>query len=466
MKVKLFIDRMDELAALEREYAADRSSLVVLYGRRRVGKTALITEFIKDKDALYYLVTEEAESQNRNSFREIAADYIGNPLLKKAEVEDWDTIFEAILAQPAQRKRVIVIDEFQYLGKSNAAFPSVFQRIWDTRLKDAGVMVILCGSLITMMESQTLNYASPLYGRRTAQIKLKQIPFRYYQGFFPGLSRRELVERYSVTGGVPKYIELFDGQGDIYEAIRETVLTPSGFLYEEPTFLLQHEVSDIGNYFSIIKAIAAGNHKPNRIATVLETPQTNLPKYFKTLIDLDILEREVPATEENPEKSKKSEYKIRDNFLRFWFRFVFPNRSYIESGNATLVMRKLRNNFIDAHVAYVYEDICRQEIWNLSAGGHVWPCAFERVGRWWDSQNNEIDLAATDLEGKNLLLGECKFWAGPVGVNVLTALEEKTKLVGWEAKDRKVWYTLFSINGFTPELQELAAGRDDLKLFQ
>lgn len=464
--MKLFIDRIEELAALEQEFMADRSSLVVLYGRRRVGKTALISEFIKGKNALYYLVTEETESQNRSSFREIAADYIGNPLLKKAEVANWDTIFEAILAQPTPKKRVIVIDEFQYLGKSNAAFPSVFQRIWDTRLKDAGVIVILCGSLITMMESQTLNYASPLYGRRTAQIKLKQIPFRYYQGFFQNLSRRELVERYSVTGGVPKYIELFDSQSDVYEAIRDTVLTPSGFLYEEPTFLLQHEVSDIGNYFSIIKAIAAGNQKPNRIATVLETPQTNLPKYFKRLIDLDILEREVPVTEENPKKSKKSQYKIRDNFLRFWFRFVFPNRSYIESGNATLVMRKLKTNFIDAHVAYVYEDICRQEIWDLSAEGNVWPCAFERVGRWWDSQNNEIDLVATDSDGGNLLLGECKFWTGPVGVNVLTSLIEKTKLVGWETKNRKVWYVLFSISGFTPELQKLESERDDLRLIQ
>ena len=167
-------------------------------------------------------------------------------------------------------------------------------------------MVILCGSLITMMESQTLSYSSPLYGRRTAQIKLRQIPFRYYSDFFPGHSRRELVERYSVTGGVPKYIELFEDQEDILKAIEENVLNPSGFLYEEPAFLLQHEVSDIGNYFSIIKTIAADNHRASKIASALEIPQTSLPKYLKTLIDLDILEREVPVTEPNPEKSKKS----------------------------------------------------------------------------------------------------------------------------------------------------------------
>ena len=462
--MKQFIDRTDELAALEREYASPRSSLVVLYGRRRVGKTALISEFIREKNALYYLVTEEAESQNRNSFREMAAEHIGNPLLGQAARADWPDIFAALLALPTQRKQVIVIDEFQYLGKSNSAFPSIFQRLWDTQLKDANVMVILCGSLITMMESQALNYSSPLYGRRTAQIKLKQVPFRYYKDFFPGRSRRELVERYSITGGVPKYIELLKDQEDIYDAVRETVLTPSGFLYEEPEFLLQNEVSDIGSYFSIIKAIAAGNQKASKIATVLETPQTNLPRYFKTLIDLDILDREVPVTEVNPEKSKKSLYKICDNFLRFWFRFVYPNRSYIESGNTALVMRKLRKNFVDAHVAFVYEDICRQAVWDLSAEDQ-WPCIFERVGRWWD-QNNEIDVVATEDEGGNILFGECKFWDGLVGINVLTALEKKAKLVDWKKEHRREWFVLFSIGGFTDELQALATEREDILLLE
>lgn len=456
-----FIDRNDEFAVLEKEYAASRSSLVILYGRRRVGKTALISEFIKNKHALYYLATEESEAQNKSSFREVAADYTGNPLLGQATNATWKDIFQAILAQPSQQKKVIVIDEFQYFGKSNQAFPSIFQKIWDTMLKDANIMVILCGSLITMMESQTLSYSSPLYGRRTAQIKLRQIPFRYYSDFFPGHSRRELVERYSVTGGVPKYIELFEDQEDILKAIEENVLNPSGFLYEEPAFLLQHEVSDIGNYFSIIKTIAAGNHRASKIASALEIPQTSLPKYLKTLIDLDILEREVPVTESNPEKSKKSFYKIRDNFLQFWFRFIYPNRSYIESGNQSIVMSKLKKNFIDNHVSFVYEEMCRQEIWNLA---DVWPYTFDKVGRWWDSRNNEIDVMATDSEGGNLLVGECKFWEGPVGINVLKSLEEKAEMVEWNKNNRHIWYVLFSINGFTSELEELANQRDDIVL--
>ena len=333
-----FIDREDEIRTLENEYARKGSALVILYGRRRVGKTTLISEFIKDKPALFFLASEESEAQNRSEFKDRAAEFINNDLLRDAKVSSWDTIFKAIMQTDFEAKPMIVIDEFQYIGKSNPAFPSVFQRIWEEQLKDKPVMVILCGSLISMMESQTLSYNSPLYGRRTAQMKLKQIPFRYYRQFFPDKSENELVEMYAVTGGVPKYIESFADVGDIYEGISENILNPSGYLYDEPQFLLQQEVSEVGSYLSIIQAIAAGNSKLSAIATLLEVKSTSLTKYLKTLIDLDILEREVPVTEDNPEKSKKGLYKIKDNYLRFWFAFVYSNLSFIESGNSRIVM--------------------------------------------------------------------------------------------------------------------------------
>ena len=257
-----FIDREMEMDTLQREYERNGSALVILYGRRRVGKTTLISEFIKDKNALFFLASEESEAQNRLAFKDKAAEFIDSDLLRAAEVKNWDVIFKTIMDTPFQKKPVIVIDEFQYIGRSNPAFPSVFQRIWEEILKDRQVMVILCGSLISMMRSQTLAYDSPLYGRRTAQIKLTQIPFRYYTEFFPHRSRQELIEMYAVTGGVPKYIELFSESKDIYAAIRSNVLNRSGYLYDEPNFLLRQEVSEVGSYFSVIKAIAAGNHKP------------------------------------------------------------------------------------------------------------------------------------------------------------------------------------------------------------
>lgn len=457
-----FVDREEELETLQHEYERDGSALVILYGRRRVGKTTLISEFIKDKNALFFLASEESEAQNRNAFREKAADFIGSDLLRGAEVKSWDVLFKAIMDADFPRKPVLVLDEFQYLGKANPAFPSIFQRIWEEILKDKPVMVILCGSLISMMESQTLAYGSPLYGRRTAQIRLKQIPFAYYHEFFPDKSRRELIEMYAITGGVPKYIELFSERGDLYTAIGRCVLNRSGYLYDEPYFLLQQEVSEVGSYFSIIRAIAAGNTKLSAISALLEVKATSLTKYLKTLIDLDILEREVPIMEENPEKSKKGLYKIKDNYLRFWFAFVYPNMSFIESGHRAIVMDKIRKSLVKNHIAFVYEDVCRERMWELNAED-AWPFHFAKLGRWWDARD-EIDIAGLDPDGKNLILGECKYWTEPVGVSVLRELEAKSAFVAWEREKRKTWYVLFSASGFTEELKALAQSSENVML--
>ena len=460
--MKQFVDREQELDTLQSEYARDGSSLVVLYGRRRVGKTTLISQFIRDKNALFFLASEESEAQNRNAFKDKVAAFLGSDLLQQAEVRSWDVLFQAIVDAPHTAKPVIILDEFQYLGKSNPAFPSIFQRIWEEILKDKPVMVILCGSLIPMMESQTLAYGSPLYGRRTAQIRLKQIPFAYYHQFFPQASRKEQIERYAITGGVPKYIELFSDDTDLYSAIEKRVLNRSGYLYDEPHFLLQQEVTEVGSYFSIIRAIAAGNRKLSAIASVLEVKATGLTKYLKTLIDLDILEREVPITEENPEKSKKGLYRIKDNYLRFWFAFVYPNMSFLESGQSRIVMDKIRKSLVKNHIAYVYEDVCQERMWELNGEG-TWPFYFTKLGRYWDSKT-EIDIAALDPEGKNLILGECKYWQEPVGISVLRDLEAKADAVPWNRNDRKLWFVLFSASGFTDELRREAEERADLML--
>lgn len=458
----LFVDREPEMETLQKEYDRRGSSLVILYGRRRVGKTTLISQFIKGKKALFFLASEESDALNRRDFREKAADFTGSETLRRGEGMSWEAVFRAVAENAFDSKPILVMDEFQYLGKSNPAFPSVFQRIWEETLKDKPVMVILCGSLISMMESQTLAYSSPLYGRRTAQIRLRQIPFRCYHQFFPGRSRRELIERYAVTGGVPKYIELFSGEGDLYDSIEACVLNRSGYLYDEPYFLLQQEVDQVGSCFSVIRAVAAGSSRLSAIAAVLEVKAASLSGYLKTLTDLDLLEREVPVTEENPEKSKKGLYKIKDNYIRFWFAFVYPNRSFLESGNSGIVMDKIRRGLVSGHTAFVYEEVCRERMWELNARNR-WPFHFSKIGRWWDGEN-EIDIAATDPEGGNLILGECKFWREPVGLNILRGLEGEGDKVKWRRGKRRVWYVLFGASGFTEELEVLAAQREDVLL--
>ena len=280
--VDAFVDRIEELAALEEQFADHQAAMAVIYGRRRIGKTALITEFVRDKRALYFLATEESEEQNRAAFQKQVAAFTGDELLGQVSVDNWDVLFDRLTSDG--ERLVVALDEFQYLGKANPAFPSVFQRIWDTMLSKRNVMVILCGSLISLMESQVLSYSSPLYGRRTAQVRMKQIPFRFYRDFFSKeIGRRELVELYSVTGGVPKYIESFRGVDDVYRGIEKSVLNSSSYLYDEPNFLLSKEVSEVGTYFSILKAVAAGNRKSGEIAAALNVRQTGLSKYLKVL---------------------------------------------------------------------------------------------------------------------------------------------------------------------------------------
>lgn len=460
-----FIDRKKELEFLNKEYQKKESSLVILYGRRRIGKTSLIKEFGKNKDIIYFLATEESEKQNIEAFQKLVAENLKNTLLLSMQVKDWEILFKQIAENSTKNKKVIVIDEFQYLGKINVAFPSIFQKIWDEILKDKNIMVILCGSLINMMESQTLNYNSPLYGRRTGQIKLKQIPFENYKEFFNyKITEKELIEKYALTGGVPKYIESFKEKKDIYEEIKENIMNKQSYLYEEPLFLLRNEVLEVGSYFSIIKSIAAGNRKLGNIASNLSVSPTSLSKYLQTLINLDIIEREVPVTESNPEKSKKGQYKIKDNFIAFWFQFIYPNKAFLEIEKDNIVLSKIKENFIDNHVAYVYEEVCKEKMWNLNASGKL-GITFDKLGRWWNNQE-EIDLIGINQEnGKDIIFGECKFYTNKLmDSKIYYKLKEKAKLVEWNKENRKEKYILFSANGYTEELKKLAKTKEDLIL--
>lgn len=458
--MKKFIDRKNEMNFLEKEFNKTEASFVIVYGRRRIGKTALLNEFSNNKNSLFFLATEESENENRNAFSEKVAEFTKNPLLENVKIDNWEVLFKCIADYNPNERKLLIIDEFQYIGKINSAFISVMQKIWDTILSKSNIMLVLCGSLVNMMYSQTLSYESPLYGRRSGQIKMKQIPFKYYNEFFGKLKEKQLVENYAVTGGVPKYIETFENYQDIYTAIEKSVMSKESYLYEEPNFLLEKEVQDVGSYFSIIKTIASGKEKPSEIAGALEVKSTNLPKYFNALIDLDILQREVPATESKPEKSKMGLYKIKDNYIRFWFKFIYPYKSYIETDNTDFVLNKIKAGFIPNHAAYVYEEICRNECMNDLVAKGVWDFVPTKIGRWWDRTDTEIDITAVDENSKNIIFGECKFTEKPMDVDVYYNLLEKVKKVNWNIEKRKEHFILFSINGYTDKLKTLAKEKD------
>lgn len=256
--IKQFIDRESEIRTLEREYAKETATLVIVYGRRRVGKTTLLSEFTKNKKTIYFLATQESEAVNRNLFREKAAEALGNELLLSAVVDKWDAIFKAIVSESVHEKMVVVIDEFQYLGKTNSAFPSVVQKIWDDILKQSNMMLILCGSLISMMVSQTLAYGSPLYGRRTAQIRLKQIPFRHYREFCGDLPFREQVERYAVTGVCPNILNRFLIAVIFIRGLRSTFLMRRDICMRNHIFCCNRRYRNLGVIFRCSVPLRSG----------------------------------------------------------------------------------------------------------------------------------------------------------------------------------------------------------------
>ncbi|MBQ9609454.1 MAG: ATP-binding protein [Lachnospiraceae bacterium] len=455
------IDRKNELQTLQTEYDKKDSSFVVIYGRRRIGKTTLINKFCEDKKSIHFLATEESENENLREFQSVVAEELDNNLLKNVTATRWEDVFNVVAdVANEQEKLIVVMDEFQYIGKTNPAFPSVMMKIWDNILKDKNIMLIVCGSLINMLTSQVLSYDSPLYGRRTAQINMKQIPFSYYKDFVPGLTEDDMIKRYAVTGGVPKYIEIFSDEKDIYNSIKKNILSKNSFLYAEPEFLLQKEVSEIGSYFSLLKTIASGSHKLSSISTVMSVKQTSISKYLNVLINLDLIERQVPITEENPEKSKKGLYFIKDNFIKFWFQFIYSNRGLLEADKEQYVVDKIKKNFIDNHVSFVYEDICREKIWNLISD----KISINRVGRWWN-KDTEIDIVAYDSDGRDIVFGECKYTDKPKGTELYYELKKKCVEVNWHKSDRVEHFVFFSKAGYTKQMQKLAEEEKNIVLF-
>lgn len=462
-----FIGRKEELGKLEAEYQRD-GSFVVVYGRRRVGKTTLIKEFIKNKTAFYYLATEELEVQSMKRLAGVIGRATNNSLLNKAVFNDWLDLFQLVADYKPNEKKVLVIDEFPYLVKTNPAFPSILQNAWDELLKDNNVMLILSGSLIGMMLKHTLSYDSPLYGRRTAQMCLSSLPFNdVYMA--SGLTFERAVEQYAITGGVPKYLEFFEDGRELVDQIKDVVLNKSGFLYEEPFFLLRSESLSAVNYFSIIKTIADGNHKLGKIASALNQDTSSITPYLSTLTELGFIEKRIPVTEKNPEKTRKGLYFISDNFIRFWFHYVYPYKGELELDNVQIVLDEINKDFKEKFVAFAYEDICKEIFQNLCKKGSI-DFVPSRIGSYWlnDFNNDtEIDVMAIDNQNKRIFVGECKYHNKSVDAQVYFSLKEKVEnndeikkgFTGFE-----LIYGLFSKSGFTNRMLDIAKENVDILL--
>lgn len=435
----MFHDRTDELDALDTGFESTGHAFYVVYGRRRVGKTELLKEFVTDKPHVYFLAAQEAEHRQREKFVERVAAQFDD---RVPRIDGWDEALDYLGEKLATEDVVVIIDEFPYLVAENDSLPSYLQSFVDETLRETDSMLVLCGSSVSTMESEVLGHESPLYGRRTGQIDLQPFSFPEARPVI-GYEFEDAIRSFGVTGGTPLYLTLFDYGEPLAANVKQRVLSPTAVLYNEPEFLLRTELRTPARYMSILEAIATGHTTPNEIAGATGVDAGPLSKYLRTLRDLRLVDREVPVTASS-KQSKRSRYRIGDEFLRFWFRFVGPNRSSIEEA-PELVYDGTIEPALPTHVSATFEDVCRGAVWAGVRQG-----VFEQyaeVGRWWYGED-EIDVVALAPDDDRVLFGECKWTSEPVGYELMESLQAKTEAVRWGPPERTETFALFSKSGF------------------
>lgn len=456
----MFIGRERELSSLNRLYDSGKFEFVVLYGRRRVGKTALINHFLKEKPSIYFMSVESNVKQNLENFSKSIMEY--------ASGEDTDSVFQSFqgaleyVFRLSEKQRVILaVDEYPYVARASKSLASTLQRLIDEYKDKSKLMLILCGSSMSYMEDHVLAYKAPLYGRRTAQIKLLPFSFDDVCGYFRNYSIEEKALAYGIAGGTPQYLLQIDDNRSIEENVKRTYLNPDSFIYEEPVNLLKQEVRDPALYMAIITAIAAGASRMSEIAGKVGEDTNFCSTYLRHLVNLGIVRKETPYGEK---ASKRTLYSIADNMFRFWYRFVPDNASLISRGASDLVYKRIEPYFSD-YMGRVFEEICMQYLWKLLLDGKS-PIEFTSLGRWWGNDPVRKRQAEIDIMGeqdkKTALFAECKWTNEKIDQRVLETLVERSQLFSY----RNRHYFLFAKNGFTKGCRETASRIGGVSLVQ
>lgn len=447
----MFVNRVRELKFLQDKYTSNSAELVVLYGRRRVGKTELVRTFCQGKPHIFFVADLGTEANMLAEFTRQLSEFIYRDETVLPLLSSWDAALTLLAAHIKDERVVVVLDEFTYLISVNPAVPSIFQKLWDTRLKETQIMLILCGSYVGMIEQEVLAYRSPLYGRRTGQWRLQPFSFWDAHQLLPDLNGEEMVHAYAILGGIPAYLRRFNDQAALLDNIERHIFTTGEFLYDEPRFLLLQELRDPNRYFAVLEAIAGGRTRMNEIAQAAHTNPSSISFYLKTLQEMGLIARLVPATESNPDKSKQGIYRLTDQFFRFWFRFVYPNRSLLERGETGQVRRVVADQ-LEQFTGQAFELICLEYLWRRQSVGKL-SFTPRVIGNWWDRQE-EIDIMAIGADA--VLFGECKWSSKPLGGNILADLKRKAQIVLQRQPWNNVTYALFARAGFTPALQAQA----------
>ena len=457
--IALFIGRKQELQELSKLYETGKFQCVIVYGRRRIGKTSLITEFSKDKETIFFTGQETSAKENleslSNSIFMISEEFSSaSPMFSS-----YNEALEAVFDVAENRRVVFVIDEYPYLAASYKGISSLLQVYIDKYKDSSKLFLILCGSSLSFMENQVLGYQSPLYGRRTAQFKIQSFNFEHAIEFYSNCySTRDIALLYGVTGGVPLYMSLMDSNLSAIDNIKEKFLTPSAYLYEEPGNLIKQEFREPAQYNAIIKSIANGASRLSEIAVKVGLETALCSAYISKLISIGIIKKDFPFREET---SKKTVYRIDDSMFRFWYRFIPGVMPLIERRETDLSFKRIEPH-ISAFLGPVFEDICKQYLWHQNIADKL-PFSFHDAGRWWGNnpkkrEQCEIDIIADDKE--NAIFSECKWTNDVMKYSNLEKLIENSEFFKYSKK----YYYLFSKSGFSEELQQLSEEKNNIKL--
>ncbi|MHA1593169.1 MAG: ATP-binding protein [Candidatus Baldrarchaeia archaeon] len=452
-----FVDRENELEFLEERWRSGRAEMIIVYGRRSVGKTEIVKRFLNDKPHYYFFVTMQELGPLLRTF----LDQVGG-VLAKMSVRTLEDFLEVLATLIGECRCAVVFDEFQRLSAIHPGALSILQKIWDKKLRYTRIFLILIGSSVGVMERIGKSYESPLYGRRTGLLEVSPLDYWAARLMFPNYSEEDRVRAYAVVGGVPGYLVLFDPSAPLLENIRQMILRKGAPLYFEPEVLLLEELRKLEPYFSILSAIAQGYTRFGEIADVAGIETTKLPKYMNVLVKrMKIVVHERPLLEKG-----RGVYRIEDEFFRFWFRFVFPNKTLLELGKTSDVLEEVRQE-IDPHTSLTFEKVCKQFL--LRANGNPVrnvEIRFNKIGKWWHGES-EIDIVAVDERHRRVYFVECKWSDEPVDRSVLNKLIAKSEEFRWRKGERTEYFVIFSKKGFTFEPEEgvLLLSLEDMKAF-
>ncbi|MEK6915844.1 MAG: ATP-binding protein [Nanoarchaeota archaeon] len=438
-----FKDRKNEQKEIKVILDSNKFEFLIIYGRRRVGKTELILETTKHKKRLYYLATTE---KNAERFHNTCVEYNSNANNIKQD-------FEALIDYFKDKADVIIIDEFQNLIKENPSIISIFQSLVDTKLNKTKLKLILLGSSISIITSKVLSYQSPLYGRRTASFKLKPINFFDMKEFFPGKSLQELIEIYGFSDGIPYYIIKINDRENFWKWLEEQLKGEIRFLRDEIDFITRYEFENPSTYKVILEAIANGKNKLNEIKQYTKFKRTDLSPYLKNLLEVDMIKREIPLTKNL--KSRNGRYFIKDNFLSFWFKFIYSNLSSIETGSFKI--NRIKDNYSE-YLGRIFENIVFQYIVRNDL------IDADKMGRWW-FKDKEIDLIALNDKHKEATFIECKWKDNVNPSEIFKSLKEKARHFEWNNGKRKEKYIIFA-KSFSKKIEEENLKLIDLREMQ